>query len=220
MRFYLSLNITRVWKLERFDVYIGDSDPCLASNHGNLHNAGWRGSNCGYTVPGICDKRITPGWYSVKGADDKSYRQMIEGPVDMLYCGAVYPVSLQTKGWDLHSLHASISTIDFKRSVNEFDCFFTGVHPHISDGIVNRTGCLSGSQSYCQENITLQIKNCGAFYVYNLKNTKSCSSAYCFGISFLFNLNFTANCNSESVFMNYKCIIKIYVFNRNRHGMS
>lgn len=110
----ICLSILQEFENYNVFVYIGDSDPCLSSNHGNLHKAGWRGSECGYTFPGICDKRITPGWYSVKGADDKSYRQMVEGPVDMSYCGAVNPISLQTKGCNFHSLYAFILLLVLK----------------------------------------------------------------------------------------------------------
>ncbi|XP_062569509.1 uncharacterized protein LOC134231560 [Saccostrea cucullata] len=149
------LHIYAIWGLIFFaSKTMCESDPCLTSNHHNLHHAGWRGSSCGYQAPGVCDKRIDSRWYSVKGNDDKSYRKMVEGPVDMFYCGAINPISLKHQG----------------------------THPTISDGIVNRTACLSGSESFCEKNITIQIKNCGGFYVYKLKNTSSCSSAYCFGI--------------------------------------
>lgn len=46
----------------------------------------------------------------------------------------------------------------------------------------NRTSCMSHFDgNCCKEKYVIRIKNCGCFYVYYLRYTTSCNSAYCFG---------------------------------------
>lgn len=48
--------------------------------------------------------------------------------------------------------------------------------------IVNRTACKAHySGDCCAETIDIKIKDCDSYYVYYLKPTTGCYSAYCFG---------------------------------------
>ncbi|XP_045199354.2 von Willebrand factor D and EGF domain-containing protein-like [Mercenaria mercenaria] len=58
-----------------------------------------------------------------------------------------------------------------------------GTHPSQSDGIVTRNVCGASvdDSDCCQYQDTIRVKNCGAFFVYELKPTRGCSRAYCAG---------------------------------------
>lgn len=49
---------------------------------------------------------------------------------------------------------------------------------------VNRTACEANIYGdCCYQSIDIQIKDCGCYYVYHLRPTSGCYSAYCFGRS-------------------------------------
>ena len=55
-----------------------------------------------------------------------------------------------------------------------------GVHPTVDEGIVTRDICIHKSDC-CSENIfNIEVKNCGSFYVYYLKNGLACPWRYCY----------------------------------------
>ncbi|XP_044160445.1 uromodulin-like [Bufo gargarizans] len=60
--------------------------------------------------------------------------------------------------------------------------WLNGIHPMLSDGIVNRTTCTSWGGSCCLWSSTVQIKACpGGYHVYKLEGTPYgiCSLSYC-----------------------------------------
>ncbi|XP_053404804.1 uncharacterized protein LOC123555193 [Mercenaria mercenaria] len=58
-----------------------------------------------------------------------------------------------------------------------------GTPPSQSDGIVTREVCGASADDSdcCQYKDTIRVKNCGSFFVYELKSTRGCSRAYCAG---------------------------------------
>ncbi|KAM7451618.1 hypothetical protein ABFA07_000937 [Porites harrisoni] len=54
-----------------------------------------------------------------------------------------------------------------------------GVHPTVAQGIVSRKVCYHWSSSCCNWSNNIKVKNCGAFYVYELKRTPVCWLRYC-----------------------------------------
>ena len=54
-----------------------------------------------------------------------------------------------------------------------------GGHPTVAQGIVSRKVCYHWSSSCCNWSNDIKVKNCGAFYVYELKRTPVCSLRYC-----------------------------------------
>ena len=54
-----------------------------------------------------------------------------------------------------------------------------GGHPTVAQGIVSRKVCYHWSSSCCRWSNNIRVRNCGAFYVYELKRTPVCSLRYC-----------------------------------------
>ena len=54
-----------------------------------------------------------------------------------------------------------------------------GQHPSVADGEVTREVCYHWSQNCCRWKNNIKVKNCGAFYVYELQKTPVCSLRYC-----------------------------------------
>ena len=54
-----------------------------------------------------------------------------------------------------------------------------GQHPSVADGEVTRQVCYHWSNNCCRWKNNIKVKNCGAFYVYELQKTPACSLRYC-----------------------------------------
>lgn len=57
---------------------------------------------------------------------------------------------------------------------------FLGDHPEFHDGVVDRTACMTGLHSGCDETYDIKIMKCDGFYAYYLPATDGCHS-YCVG---------------------------------------
>jgi len=58
--------------------------------------------------------------------------------------------------------------------------YLSGQHPRGSDGVVSRTVCFMSSGSKCWTSTTIQVKNCGNYFVYKLNRlTSSYYMRYC-----------------------------------------
>ena len=100
-----------------------------------------------------CDRDdLVPGWYRFQGdAGD----QMADKCVPTNYCGTEHP------GW------------------------LSGTHPSVAAGVVTRKVCYHNwfydwDRDYCclwSNNI--RVRNCGAFFVYELQKTPTCDLRYC-----------------------------------------
>ena len=105
-----------------------------------------------------CDRDdLVPGWYRFQGAAGD---QMADKCVPMNHCGTRYP------GW------------------------LNGPHPTVAEGVVNRTVCYPNwyyhhyyywyqSENCCYWSNNIRVKNCGAFFVYELQKPPGCSLRYC-----------------------------------------
>ena len=54
-----------------------------------------------------------------------------------------------------------------------------GQHPSVADGEVTREVCYHWLNNCCRWKNNIKVKNCGAFYVYELEQTPVCSLRYC-----------------------------------------
>ena len=54
-----------------------------------------------------------------------------------------------------------------------------GQHPSVADGEVTREVCYHWTSNCCRWRNNIKVKNCGAFYVYQLQKTPVCSLRYC-----------------------------------------
>jgi len=57
--------------------------------------------------------------------------------------------------------------------------WLNGVHPTLQEGVVSRTVCFHWSSKCCNWAVTIQLRNCGQFFVYNLINPGHCQLRYC-----------------------------------------
>ena len=57
--------------------------------------------------------------------------------------------------------------------------WITGQHPSAADGEVTREVCYHWARNCCQWKNKIKVKNCGAFYVFELQKTPACSLRYC-----------------------------------------
>ena len=54
-----------------------------------------------------------------------------------------------------------------------------GKHPSVGEGVVSRKVCFHWTSGNCQWSNTIQVRNCGNFYVYKLVKPPGCSMRYC-----------------------------------------
>ena len=54
-----------------------------------------------------------------------------------------------------------------------------GKHPTVVEGVVTRQVCYHWSSNCCNWKNNIKVKNCGAFYVYELQKPPVCSLRYC-----------------------------------------
>ena len=54
-----------------------------------------------------------------------------------------------------------------------------GAHPTVEDGKVIRIVCFSDRYARCKYSKQIFVKNCGSYFIYNLRWTSSCNLRYC-----------------------------------------
>ncbi len=57
--------------------------------------------------------------------------------------------------------------------------WLNGAHPAPEDGKVTRQVCFHWGNNTCNWNASVQVVNCGDYYLYNLPQTPVCSLRYC-----------------------------------------
>ncbi|XP_067047327.1 uromodulin-like isoform X2 [Acropora muricata] len=57
--------------------------------------------------------------------------------------------------------------------------WMNGNHPNVEDGIVKRQVCFHGYSNCCYTATTIDVRNCGAYFVYRLTKVSFCNSRYC-----------------------------------------
>ena len=57
--------------------------------------------------------------------------------------------------------------------------WMSGQHPTKDDGVVQRKVCFHWSNNVCRWSVNIDVRNCGAFYVYKLPKTPYCWLRYC-----------------------------------------
>ena len=74
--------------------------------------------------------------------------------------------------------------------------WLNGKHPRLQEGVVARQVCYHWTGGCCQWKNSVKIRNCGDFYVYELRKPPACSLRYCGnkeGKNFLFTCLNTAS---------------------------
>ncbi|MBI4705283.1 MAG: hypothetical protein HY744_29600 [Deltaproteobacteria bacterium] len=57
--------------------------------------------------------------------------------------------------------------------------WLNGGYPSVNDGQVTRTVCFNWSGNNCMWSASVQVRNCGAYYVFQLPNAPACNLRYC-----------------------------------------
>ena len=57
--------------------------------------------------------------------------------------------------------------------------YLNGTHPSTVGELKDVNVCFSFNHNSCADNNTIQVANCGSFYLYNLVTTPTCSNRYC-----------------------------------------
>ena len=57
--------------------------------------------------------------------------------------------------------------------------WLNGQHPTVGEGVVKRQVCFSWKGNCCFLKSTVQIRNCGGFYLYKFYRIRSCYLRYC-----------------------------------------
>ena len=71
------------------------------------------------------------------------------------------------------------SCVPIRRCGTHAPGWISGAHPTVGQGIVQRKVCYHWSGNCCRWTNNIKVKNCGAFYVYELQKTPVCSLRYC-----------------------------------------
>lgn len=98
---------------------------------------------------GLCDSYLATKWYRFTGDDGFSYLPESCPQPQQFICGTSKP------GW------------------------LNGIHPTPAEGIATRTVCYSDNGGCCIYSNTIQVKNCGNFFVYKLAPSPTCNLGYC-----------------------------------------
>ena len=67
----------------------------------------------------------------------------------------------------------------------EFRCdtaypiWLSGSHPTVGEGTVTRNVCIRTFRGCCAKQVSIQVKNCGSYYIYRLGNPGHCDVRYC-----------------------------------------
>ena len=57
--------------------------------------------------------------------------------------------------------------------------WLSGAHPTVAEGVVTRRVCYHWSNSCCHWHNNIRIKNCSAYFVYELARRRLCYARYC-----------------------------------------
>ena len=71
------------------------------------------------------------------------------------------------------------SCVNHKHCATDAPGWLSGGHPALADGAVQRTVCFRGSSNCCSWLTDISVRNCGGFYVYQLKRPPYCNFRYC-----------------------------------------
>ena len=69
--------------------------------------------------------------------------------------------------------------VDFYRCGTSAPGWVNGSHPTVNEGAVQRRVCFGGHGNCCHFSTYIRVRNCGGFYVYQLKPLTYCNLRYC-----------------------------------------
>ncbi|XP_062519126.1 collagen alpha-1(XXI) chain-like [Corticium candelabrum] len=134
----------------------------------------------GYSLPSQC----LSGNHRVL---NETWRQTSEHYTKTTYhcdrTGDSYNQHRFTPGW--HSFSPTIGGAMPEKCTSGHYCatqasgWLKGSHPNVIGQKISRTVCFSWSSNCCEWQTSVEVINCGQYYIYNLPNTPACYLAYC-----------------------------------------
>ena len=113
----------------------------------------------------------------------QSYRTLSEANRAQSYRGTGNCDKSLVKAWYRFTGSAGNKMADTLVPVNHCGTsatgYLTGGHPTVAQGAVTRRVCFHWSNNNCYLSTDIQVRNCGAFYVYELSKPPACSLRYC-----------------------------------------
>ena len=88
-----------------------------------------------------------------------------------------------TPGW--HSFSPTIGGAMPEQCTSQYYCgtnasgWLKGSHPNVIGQKISRTVCFRSESNCCRWQTSVEVINCGQYYIYNLPNTPGCTFAYC-----------------------------------------
>ena len=65
------------------------------------------------------------------------------------------------------------------RCGTDWSGWLMNAHPTVEDGEIQRTVCFSDRSTGCKSFGGISVKNCGSYFIYELKNPTRCNLRYC-----------------------------------------
>ena len=65
------------------------------------------------------------------------------------------------------------------RCGGDFPAWLSEDHPTVAEGTVTRKVCIHRFTNCCDKWVSIDVKYCGAYYIYKLKSPKRCDTRYC-----------------------------------------
>ena len=57
--------------------------------------------------------------------------------------------------------------------------WLNGSHPSAEDGEVDRRVCFNDYKNHCRGTTVIDVRNCGSYYIYKLRQPSLCAMRYC-----------------------------------------
>ena len=91
--------------------------------------------------------------------------------------------STLTFGWYRFQFSSYTKMLDkcipHHRCLTDMPGWLNGEHPTLKDGIVTREACFHGFYNCCHKRVQIRVRECGGFYVYELKPSPPGKYRYC-----------------------------------------
>ena len=128
------------------------------------------------------DRHIKPVLFI--SSDCPSYSSLTDASRKMTYVNVNTSCdSSLTSGWYRFEGSAGTrmptSCVPIDRCNTQAPGWLSGGHPTVAEGQVSRTVCFHWNSNCCQWSTSIQVKNCGAFYIYYFSGTPNCYLRYC-----------------------------------------
>ena len=69
--------------------------------------------------------------------------------------------------------------VPWSRCGAAFSGWLKGGHPTLTDDEVSSEVCFTRREDCCRKSININVKNCGSYFIYKLREVPACNLRYC-----------------------------------------